>query len=478
MSDTESRDRKLSRRSLLKLAAAFAGTAVGGGLLSACSSSPAPSAPAGGAATAPAGGGATAAPAAQAAATSAPAVVKGQKLTIWMGQSFLESLDKQLGSMFGDYGKTKGIEVDYQIVPSAQLPQKLAAAIQGKNPPDIAYLYDSDTQYYRSQNQLVDVTEVWDGLKKKGGEVYAPAADTSNWQGKAWSIPVVINPWPIHARKDLLDKAGLKYPENWDSFIEACKKIQNPPQLYGYGLCLGKNDDANDNIIQIMWTYGAQMQTKDNKPAFNSPETRKAFQMIADMYTKHKIIPPGAINWDNAGNNNAYQAGQAVFVANPSSVLAWLQANKPDLAKATVLENVPAGPVGSFGEVDCWALGVFKDSKVPDAARDALAYVMDPDHYSKFIDMAAGRYVPIYKKLTDTKFWKEDPYYHTYPNMAETGRIMAYTGQPTGAFGEVMRQYVLTDAIQAVIVQGQSVDEAINAADKKIQEIYKKNGMI
>ncbi len=479
MSDTELRDRKFSRRSLLKLAAAFAGTAVGGGLLSACSSSQPASAPAAGGAAAPAAGAATAAPAAQAAATSAPAVAKGQKLTIWMGQSFLESLDKQLGSMFGDYGKTKGIEVDFQIVPSAQLPQKLAAAIQGKNPPDIGYLYDADTMYYKGQNQLADVTEVWDGLKKKGGDVYQAPVDTiSSSDGKAWSIPMVINAWPVHARKDLLDKAGLKYPATWNDFIEACKKTQNPPGLYGYGPCLGKNDDNNVNMIQVLWTYGAQMQTKDNKPAFNSPETRKALQMIADMYKVHKIIPPGAINWDNAGNNNAYQSEQVVFVQNAASVLAWCQQNKPDLAKNTMLGNIPAGPAGSFGEVDCWALGIFKDSKVPDVAKEALAFIMEPERYNQFIVAAGGRYVPIYKKLTDTPFWKQDPYYSSFPGMAETGRIMAYPGQPHPAFGEVLRNYVIADCVQAIIVQGQSVDDAVNDADKKIQAIYKKNGMI
>ena len=55
---------------------------------------------------------------------------------------------------------------------------------------------------------------------------------------------------------------------------------------------------------------------------------------------------------------------------------------------------------------------------------------------------------------------------------------MAYPGQPHPAFGEVLRNYVLADCIQAIIVQGQSVDDAVNDADKKIQAIYKKNGMI
>jgi multiple sugar transport system substrate-binding protein len=438
---------------MLKLTTALAATTAGGSLLSTFGSS-------------------------STASAAAPAVVTGKKLTIWMGASFLEALDKKLGSMFQDYGKEKGVEVDFIITPWAQMPQKLAAAIQGKNPPDICSLYDADTQYYRGQNQLVEVTEVWNGLKKKGGDVYSPAESTISWQSKAWSIPVAINPWPVHARKDLLDKAGLKYPANWDEFIETCKKIQHPPQLYGYGPCLGKNDDNNINFIHIMWTFGAQMQTKDNKPAFNTPETRKAFTLLADMYTKHKIIPPGAINWDNSGNNNAYQSGQVVFVQNAASILAWLQINKPDLAEATILANIPAGPAGSFGMVDSWALGIFKDSKVPDVAREALTYVMEPDRYDEFIQLAAGRYVPIYKKLTNTKFWKENRYYNTYPGLTETGRIMAYPGQPTSAFGEVLHDFLIADALQSVLVQGVSVDDAVNAADKKIQAIYRKHGFI
>jgi multiple sugar transport system substrate-binding protein len=453
MSDKRRKPRGMSRRSMLKLTTALAATTVGGGLLSTLGAS----------STASAG---------------APAVIRGKKLTIWFGQSFLESIDKKLGSLFQEFGKEKGVEIDFIITPSAQLPQKLAAAIQGKNPPDICYQYDSDTQYYRGQNQLVEVTDVWSELKKKGGDVYAAAEATVAWESKAWSIPMAINPWPMHSRKDLLDKAGQKYPANWEEFIETCKKIQKPPQLYGYGPCLGKNDDNNCNFIHIMWTFGAQIQTKDNKPAFNGPETRKAFQLVADMYAKHKIIPPGSINWDNAGNNNAYQSEQCAFVQNPASVLAWCQVNKPQLAEATLLANMPAGPAGSFGMVDCWAMSIFKDSKAQDAAKEALAYVMEPDRYDGFIQMAAGRYVPVFKKLTNTKFWKESKFYHTYPGLAETGRIMAFAGQPTAAFGEVLRGYILADALQAVIVQGVSVDNAVNEADKKIQAIYKKHGFI
>jgi len=168
----------------------------------------------------------------------------------------------------------------------------------------------------------------------------------------------------------------------------------------------------------------------------------------------------------------------AIWTANAASIMAWCQINKPALAEATVLANLPAGPAGSFGLVDCWAMSIFKDSKAQDAAKEALAYVMEPNRYDEFIQIAAGRYVPVYKKLTNTKFWKESKFYHTYPGLAETGRIMAFAGQPTAAFGEVLRNYVLADALQSVIVQGVSVDNAVNEADKKIQAIYKKHGFI
>jgi hypothetical protein len=42
----------------------------------------------------------------------------------------------------------------------------------------------------------------------------------------------------------------------------------------------------------------------------------------------------------------------------------------------------------------------------------------------------------------------------------------------------VLRNYVIADALQSVIVQGVSVDNAVNEADKKIQAIYKKHGFI
>ena len=56
---------------------------------------------------------------------------------------------------------------------------------------------------------------------------------------------------------------------------------------------------------------------------------RVAFRIHAGLF------PPGVTTWDGAGDNTAYQSGQAVFIANPGSVYLYLKKNDPELAKGS-----------------------------------------------------------------------------------------------------------------------------------------------
>ena len=85
-------------------------------------------------------------------------------------------------------------------------------------------------------------------------------------------------------------------PKTWDEFVEVCKKLQKPPKLTGFGMCLGLHSDADNEIMNIIWSYGGKLVEADNKTvALHSQGTVAAVQFIADMYHKHKIIPKGSI---------------------------------------------------------------------------------------------------------------------------------------------------------------------------------------
>src|SRR3989442_5788467 len=110
-----------------------------------------------------------------------------------------------------------------------------------------------------------------------------------------------------------------------------------------------------------MCCYGRPPVGAHNKTvARTSQGPVAAVRLIADLFIKHKIIPKGAIAWDNTGNNKAYQSRQVLFVLNPTSIYAYLAESDKELYNTTGLLPVPAGPAGSVAELSTAEWILFK----------------------------------------------------------------------------------------------------------------------
>jgi hypothetical protein len=144
---------------------------------------------------------------------------------------------------------------------------------------------------------------------------------------------------------------------------------------------------TNLQFVLVLTRGGPASRTEaDNKTVvMHSPENVAGVKVIEAMFKTHKIIPPGAISWDNSGNNKAYQSKQAAFVMNPTSIYAYLDGNDKDLQKVTGLMPVPAGPKGAVNQIDTWAYGAFKKTPYPELAKGLLEYFMQPANYDKII---------------------------------------------------------------------------------------------
>src|SRR5215813_1927006 len=302
---------------------------------------------------------------------------RDKKLVVWNTTALAPQVDKIMQDQCYAYAKQAGIkdnEIDYSIIGSAQNLPKLVASLEAGNPPDIARIDPWLTTLYRSQGHLLEVTDLVEKMQRVPGGLFA-VFDEVKHQGKAYAVPQSISPSPLVARMDLLAAAKVEPPKTWDEFIEVCKKLQQPPKLTGYGMCLGLTIDTNGNVMSVIWSYGGKLVEADNKTvALHSPGTVKAVQLIADMYLKHKIIPKGAISWDNTGNNKAYQSRQVIFVLNPTSIYAYLSESDKDLYNVTGLLPVPAGPAGSIAEVSTATWSLFKHNPYPETAKGLVEY--------------------------------------------------------------------------------------------------------
>jgi multiple sugar transport system substrate-binding protein len=400
---------------------------------------------------------------------------RAAKLIVWSPVALAPQVDRLMKEQCYAYAKQAGIkehEVEYSEIGTGQWLPKMVAALEAGNPPDVSRFGQAQAALYRAQGHLIEVTDVVEHMQKVPGGLFDASLSAVMYQGKAYSVPHYVSPTPLITRMDILETAKVDPPKTWDELIEVCKKLQKPPRLTGYGMCLGLHTDADNNIINKIWSYGGKLVEADDKTvALNSPGTVQAVKLIADMYQKHKIIPKGAVSWDNQGNNKAYQSRQVIFVLNASSIYAYLSESDKELYGVTGMLPAPAGPAGPLDQVGTGEWMLFKHNPYPEVAKGFVQYSMEPEQLRAVMEEGGGRWGPPYKSMYESDFWQRPSFQH-WRAMLGRGRQFAYPGSQSAAAGEVLATGVLSRMVQRVLVENWEAEKAVEDAHKKVVEVY------
>jgi multiple sugar transport system substrate-binding protein len=406
----------------------------------------------------------------------------GSKLTIWGWQSFTPEGDKALGDQIKEWGQANKTDVEYVVVENAQFPQKLAAAIEAKAPPDVVMLTAAaDVLDYGSRDLLVDVTDVWNDVSKQAGGFWKFVEPLYKTGATYLGVPFEADASPLFARLDLIEKATGKRepPKTLDELADIGKKINNPPNLYALGITLGRTPDCFGDALNIIWNDGGALVDKDGKVALNTPETVGAMKRLKGWWDD-KLIPPDSPTWDDTGNNAAYQKKQAAFVHNPPSIYGWMQQNDQELLQNSTMAAFPAGKSGSFAGAGSWSWSLFKNSKNVDGGKDLIRYVMDPKRLQAVYAQVGGRWYPIYVDGNKDEFWTSKPHFKFYPDLLQGGRDTVWPAQPEpklmAAIGEVRTRLMIPDMVQDIIVKSTAPEEAVKKTHDAMVEVFKARG--
>jgi len=397
------------------------------------------------------------------------------KLVVWNPAALAPQVDKIMQEQCYAYAKQAGIkesEIDYSVLGGPQLLPKLVASLEAGNPPDITRLSTGFVHLYRSQGHLLDVTDLVEKMQQVPGGLFPVSLLGVMHKDRAYGIPQSVSPRPLVTRMDILDAAKVAPPKTWDELVEVCKQLQKPPRLTGYGMCLGLHSDADNELMNIIWSFGGKLVEADNKTvALHSKGTVAAVQFVADMYTKHKIIQKGAISWDNTGNNKAYQSRQVIFVVNATSIYAHLAESDKELYDVTGLLPLPAGPAGAIDSLGTTEWLLFKHNPYPEVAKGLADYWMAPENLRVTIEEGDGRWGPPYKGMYASDFWKRPVFQH-WLGMLERGRQFSYAGVMNPAASEVIATNVVSRMLHRVLVEHWEAEKAVEEAQKKAAEIY------
>ncbi len=423
----------------------------------------------------------SAAPAVSSAATTvtgtvsavAPAVVASTgKMTYWGGLIFSDDANALQVQMIKDWGKQNKIDIDVVMINQNETNMKVAAAIESNTLPD-AFDLGIDLLLLQS-SKLVPLDDLYKKIGTAGGgwlKSVDVATDPQKFGGTRNAIPCGTSGNVLFRRTDVLKKAGIDAaPKTWEEVGAAAEKTTKSP-LYGMGFALSNVGDGNTQV-QVLQSWGGRIADDAGKVVtLKSPETKAYLQWVTDLYKKG-LFPPGCTTWDGAGDNNAYQSGQAVFIANTGSVSVWMRANDKDLLANTAYSALPRGPKMQVSPGTPVFRTVAKTSKNQDAAKALIEYLATPAYTSKYYPLAI--YGPVLQNETTQDIFKSDPVHQGLADLAVNGTAPGFPDTNNTAYADFNNNFIVPKMIQRVVIDKYDLDKAIDEAQKAGEAIYAK----
>jgi multiple sugar transport system substrate-binding protein len=423
----------------------------------------------------------TAAPAPTAAAPAAPPTLvplpppAEGTFTYWGGLIFSDDANKMIEARIRKWGEEKGIPVDVVMINQNETTQRVSAAIEAGTMPD-ALDMGRDLMLLLSQTgKLEALDDVYDTIGKAHGG-WLKSADSANdpkdFGGKRYGIPFGTSGNLLNRRADVLEAAGYTdAPKTWQELGDMALKAQKPPETYGMGFALSNVGDANLTTAMLQ-SWGGRIADDAGKTcAIDSQPTRDFLTWITGLF-KQGTFPPGATTWDGAGDNTAYQSGNALFIANPGSVFLNLKANDPELAAATKFSALPAGPKMQVAPQGPNLRVIPATSRFKAEAKDLMAYLSDDAFMAEYY--AAAIYGPVLTSQTSFPAFKADPVHEGLLDLALNGTPPAFPDTNNAAFAEYSTNFLTPKMVQRIVVDNQSIDDAIKETQAACQAIYDK----
>lgn len=397
------------------------------------------------------------------------------KFVYWGGLIFSEEANNAFVKAVEAWGQSKGIAVEVVMINQNETVQKVSAAIEAGTLPDALDLGNDFALLLSGQSQLEAVDALFEEVGKAHGgwqDAATQLVTLKDFGGKIYGVPYGLNGNVLFRRQDALDAAGYtEGPKTWEELSEMAAKAQKPPETYGMGFALSNVGDGNLTTTMLQ-SWGGRIADDEGKMCtIDSAETRAFLTWISKAYADG-LFPPGATTWDGAGDNTAFQSGNALFIANPGSVYVYMRTNDPDLEASTRYSALPAGPKMRIAPVNAVVRAIPAKSRFKAEAADLIKYLAQDEVMTAYY--SAAIYGPALKGHEGFPIFTESQVHVGLLELARTGSPGGFPDVNNKAFSEYQTNFLTPKMVQRIVVDKISIDDAIKETQAACQAIYDK----
>jgi multiple sugar transport system substrate-binding protein len=410
---------------------------------------------------------------------------------VWWVQGFVPEEDVAIKKIVADYQKASGNTIELSIMPFAPQRQKIVSAVTSGVVPDLfRNTPDEIVALFAWDDKLVDVSDVVETQKEEYTETALLNTYCYNNVEKKrsfYGVPDITAALPNHIWKPLVEKAGYKiedFPKTWDAYYDFFKEVQKKLRaqglrnLYGLGFQITTNgNDPNALFNYFLIAYGGQdIVTKDGKLHLDDPKVREAaIKALTYPTTAYKegFVPPGAINWNDADDNNAFHAKQIVMDLDGtiSTEVAVLSQGKKDDYDDIVTMGLPLSnegkPVPSQAASPCGLIP--KGAKNVAVAKDFLKYLIQPKVVNERLKTGLGRSIPCMPSIVKGDHWWFDD-----PQQGLLGPTVPQFWAFNPAYAQVQNEHAWSTGWTDIMTGGMTPQAAAEKAFKRVEEIFAK----
>jgi len=436
---------------------------------------------------------------AAAATLARPYIANAQAKTaaVWWTQGFIKEEDEAFKKLVEVYEKTSGNKIDYSIMPFAPLGQKVISALTSGDVPDLVS-HDGSPQRILPQNawidKLVDVSDVVETQKSHFHPTAILASQYYNSVTKKrahYFAPYKCAVVPFHVWGSLVEKAGYKLsdaPKTWDAYFDFFKPMQKKLRerglrgVYALGLQITTTGPADGNNLFhafMIANGGKDILSQDGRSHLDDPRVKEAvLKSLTYLTTAYKdgYVPPGALSWNDADDNNAFHAKQMImdFDGTISTEVA-LYHNKAEYDDVTTM-GLPLDNAGKPVPAILGMAGGYipKGAKNVAVAKDFLKYLVQPKVVNDYLKTGLGRWLPAMPEIVkNDPFWLDPQDYHrqVYTTEGLLGPTVPNYSVFNPGYAVVEAQQIWGVAAADVIREGMTPQAAADKALNRIAEI-------
>ncbi|MFJ9029573.1 ABC transporter substrate-binding protein [Streptomyces sp. NPDC102274] len=335
-------------------------------------------------------------------------------LTYWASNQgpSIEADKKILTPELKKFEKETGIKVKLEVVPWADLLNRILAATTSGQGPDVLNIGNTWSASLQATGALLPWDQKnFDAIGGRDRFVDSAVASAGAEGQDPAAVPLYSLAYALYYNKKMFADAGISQPPaTWDQLVADGKKISKD----GKWALGAEGANLSNNIHQVFALgkqHGADFFDKAGKPTFTSDGAVAAVKQYIDFMATDKIIAPGNAEYAQNQSLQDFAKGKTAMVLWQAAASTFAsQGMKPEdwgVAPVPVASGTPGTGQNLNSMVAGINMAIFNNTKNIDGAKKFVKF-MTSDAEQTLLNKTYGSVPPVKAAQQDSAFSASD----------------------------------------------------------------------